>query len=66
MAKKRVLKSERGVTLSEAILFDGEPRKKVGVLYTVTTKKKPEGRQFDDLGAAKKFFAVQLSLGKKD
>lgn len=65
MAKKRVLKSERGVTLSEAILFGGQPRQKVGVSYTVTTKTKPEGRRFADLGAAKKYFAVQLSLGKK-
>jgi len=66
MAKRRVLKTERGVTLSEAILFDGEPRKKVGVSYTVTTKKKPAGRAFEDLAAAKKYFAVQVSLGRKD
>ena len=66
MAKRRVLKTERGVTLSEAILFDGEPRKKVGVSYTVTTKKKPIGRAFEDLAAAKKYFAVQVSLGSKD
>ncbi len=66
MAKRRVLKTERGVTLSEAILFDGEPRKKVGVTYMVVTKKKPTGRAFEDLAAAKKYFAVQVSLGSKD
>ena len=66
MAKKRVLKSERGVTLSESILFGGEPRQKIGVRYTVATKSKPQGRDFDDLAAAKKYFAVQLSLGKKE
>jgi hypothetical protein len=66
MSKKRVLKTERGVTLSEAILFDGQPRKKVGVTYTVVTKKKPAGRAFEDRAAAKKYFAVQVSLGNKD
>ena len=66
MAKRRVLKTERGVTLSEAILFDGEPRRKVGVTYMVVTKKKPAGRAFEDLAAAKKYFAVQVSLGSKD
>ena len=66
MAKKRVLKTERDVTLTEAILFDGQPRKKVGVVYTVATRKKPEGRAFDDLAAAKKYFAVQVSLGRKE
>jgi hypothetical protein len=66
MAKKRVLKTERGVTLSESILFDGEPRVKVGVRYTVATRKKPAGKDFDDLGAAKKYFAVQVSLGPKE
>jgi hypothetical protein len=65
MAKKRVMKTERGVTLSEAILFGGEPRQKVGVRYTVSTLKKPDGRAFDDLAAARKYFAVQVSLGKK-
>ncbi|HTT97481.1 MAG TPA: hypothetical protein VMF58_05490 [Rhizomicrobium sp.] len=64
MAKRRVLKTERGVTLTEAILFDGQPRKKVGVVYEVKTKKKPAGRAFEDLAAAKKYFAVQVSLGK--
>jgi hypothetical protein len=66
MAKKRVMKEERGVTLTEAILFGGKPRQKVGVTYTVSTPKKPEGRPFDDLAAAKKYFAVQVSLGKKN
>jgi len=66
MAKKRVLKTERGVTLTEAIIFGGAPRQKIGVSYTVSTQKKPAGRAFDDLGAAKKYFAVQVSLGKKD
>jgi len=65
MAKKRVMKTEQGVTLSEAILFGGEPRQKIGVRYTVSTPKKPEGRAFDDLAAAKKYFAVQVSLGRK-
>jgi hypothetical protein len=65
MAKKRVMKNERGVTLTESILFGGSPRQKVGVQYTVSTPKKPEGRAFDDIEAAKKYFAVQVSLGKK-
>jgi len=61
-----VLKTERGVTLTEAILFGGVPRRKVGVTYTVSTPKRPEGRAFEDLGEAKKYFAVQASLGRKD
>jgi hypothetical protein len=38
----------------------------VGVAYTVATTKKPAGRAFEDLAAAKKYFAVQVSLGKKE
>ncbi len=42
MAKRRVLKTERGVILTESISFDGEPRQKVGFAYTVATTQKPE------------------------
>jgi hypothetical protein len=66
MSKKRVLKTERGVTLSQSILFGGEPRKQVGVVYKVTTKRNPKGRDFTTIDEAKKYFAVQLSLGKKE
>jgi hypothetical protein len=63
MSKKRVLKSERGVTLTESILFGGEPRKKVGVAYTVSSARQPQGRTYETLAAAKKAFSVQVSLG---
>ncbi len=66
MAKKRVIKSARGVTLTEAIIFGGEPRKKIGVAYTVTSKRLPEGRSFDNLATAKKAFSVQVSLGGRE
>ena len=66
MAKKRIMKSERGVVLTEAILFDGQPRKRVGTQYVVSTPRKPEGRTFDSVDEAAKYFHVQLSLsGRK-
>lgn len=66
MAKKRVVKSERGVVLTEAILFGGEPRQRVGTQYIVSTPKKPEGRTFETVDEAAKYFHVQLSLaGRK-
>ena len=66
MAKKRIMKSERGVVLTEAILFDGQPRKRVGTQYVVSTPRKPEGKAFDTVDEAAKYFHVQLSLsGRK-
>ena len=66
MAKKRIMKSERGVVLTEAILFGGQPRKRIGTQYVVSTPKKPEGRIFETIDAAAKYFHVQLSLaGRK-
>lgn len=66
MAKRRVVKSERGVVLEEAILFGGEPRKRVGTQYVVSTPRKPEGKAFETVDEAAKYFHVQLSLaGRK-
>ena len=66
MAKKRVVKSERGVVLTESILFGGEPRKRVGTQYTVSTPRRPEGKTFDTVDEAAKYFHVQISLsGRK-
>ena len=66
MAKKRVLKSERGITLTESILFGGEPRKRVGTQYVVSTPRKPEGKTFEKVDEAAKYFHVQVSLnGRK-
>ena len=62
MAKKRTVKSERGVTMTEAILFGGEPRKRVGTQYVVSTPRKPEGKVFDKVDDAAKYFHVQVSL----
>ncbi len=63
MAKKRVVKSERrsrsdrGRSCSAA-----EPRTRVGTQYTVTTPRRPEGKTFDNVDDAAKFFHVQVSL----
>jgi len=66
MAKRRVVKSERGVVLTEAILFGGEPRKRIGTQYVVSTPRKPEGKAFETVDEAAKYFHVQLSLaGRK-
>lgn len=62
MAKKRVMRSEGGIVLTEVILFGGEPRARVGNQYVVTTPRKPEGRVFDTVDEAAKFFHVQVSL----
>ncbi len=63
MAKKRIVKSERGVTLTEAILFGGEPRTRIGVTYTVCSTRKPEGRSFEKLVDAMHYYNVQVGLG---
>ena len=66
MAKKRVVKSERGVVMTEEILFGGEPRKRVGTQYTVSTPRRPEGKTFERVEEAAKYFHVQVSLnGRK-
>jgi hypothetical protein len=62
MAKKRVMKSEGGIAMTEVILFGGEPRTRVGTQYVVTTPRKPEGRVFETVDEAAKFFHVQVSL----
>lgn len=62
MARKRVRMSQNGVTLTEAVLFGGTPRVRVGVTYIVQTPKLPEGRKFETLDAAKRYFSVQVSL----
>ncbi|MBN9556868.1 MAG: hypothetical protein J0I26_04990 [Alphaproteobacteria bacterium] len=66
MAKKRVLKSERGVTLTESVQFGGEPRVMTGVEYIVHSKRKPEGRVFDNKQAARKYFSVQVAFAPKE
>ena len=62
MAKKRVIKSNAGVVLTEQILFGGQPRTRVGTQYTVSTPRRPEGKTFDNVEEAAKFFHVQISL----
>jgi hypothetical protein len=62
MAKRRVLKSERGVILTEEILFGGEPRRKIDIAYTVKSKRRPEGKTFDNKAAATKYYQVQVSF----
>jgi len=62
MARKRVRMSKNGVTLTEATLFGGTPRVRIGVSYIVQTPRQPEGRNFQTLEAAKRYFSVQASL----
>lgn len=62
MARKKILKSERGVTLTEEIIFGGEPRRKIDIAYTVHSKRKPEGKTFDNKLAATKYYKVQVSF----
>ncbi len=62
MARKKVRMEKKGVTLTEAVLFGGEPRVRVGVEYIVTTPKQPKGKKFETLDAAKRYFSVQVSL----
>ncbi len=66
MAKKRVLKTERGVTLTEEVLFGGEPRQKIDIAYTVHSRRKPEGKTFTTKAAATKFYKVQVSFSPPD
>ncbi len=49
------LKTERGVTLTEEVLFGGEPRQKIDIAYTVHSKRKPEGKTFTTKAAATKY-----------
>ena len=65
MARKKVRMSRNGVSLTEAVLFGGEPRTRIGVTYIVTTPRLPDGRKFDELTPAKKFFDVQASLAPR-
>lgn len=65
MARKRVRMQQKGVTLTEAVLFGGTPRVRVGVEYVVRTPKLPEGKKFDTLAAAKRYFSVQVSLSRQ-
>lgn len=62
MARKRVRMSKNGITLTEATLFGGTPRVRIGVSYIVQTPRQPEGRAFETLEAAKRYFSVQASL----
>jgi len=62
MARKRVRMSKNGITLTEATLFGGTPRVRIGVSYIVQTPRQPEGRSFETLEAAKRYFSVQASL----
>jgi hypothetical protein len=54
--------SRNGVTLIEAVFFDGMPRTRVGVSYIVKSPRKPDGREFETIEAARKYFNVQASL----
>jgi uncharacterized phage protein gp47/JayE len=65
MSKKRVRESRNGVTLTEVILFGGAPRRPTCAKYIVQSPRKPEGREFDTLTAAQKYFNVQASLRSK-
>ncbi len=62
MSRKRVRMSKNGVTLTEASLFGGTPRVRIGVSYIVQTPRQPDGRKFETLEAAKRYFSVQASL----
>jgi hypothetical protein len=66
MAKKRILKTERGVTLVEEVLFGGEPRRKIDIAYTVRSKRRPEGKTFANKVAATKYYKVQVSFSPPD
>jgi hypothetical protein len=66
MARRRVLKSDRGVTLTEEVLFGGEPRRKIDIAYTVTSRRKPEGKTFDNKAAATKYYNVQVSFSRPE
>jgi len=50
------------VTLTEEILFGGEPRQKIDIAYTVKSKRRPEGKTFDNKAAATKYYKVQVSF----
>ena len=65
MAKKRERMSEAGVTLTERTIFGGSPRVRIGTEYVVTSKRAPDGRVFDTLAAAKKYYKVQVGLRPK-
>ncbi len=66
MARRRVLKSERGVTLTEEILFGGEPRQKIDIAYTVKSGRRPEGKSFPNRLQAVKYFQVQVAFSPPD
>lgn len=66
MAKRKVLKTERGVTLTEDVLFGGEPRRKIDIAYTVTSRRRPEGKTFDSKTAATKYYKVQVSFSPQE
>jgi hypothetical protein len=65
VAKTRVVKSEGEVVLTERILFGGEPRKRVGTEYNVATPKKPEGKTFEKVEDAARYFHIQVSLSSR-
>lgn len=62
MSRKKVRESRNGVTLIKIVLFDGVPRRRIGVNYIVQSPRAPEGKSFDNLDAAQKYFNVQASL----
>lgn len=62
MARRKILKTERGVTLTEEVIFGGEPRRKIDIAYTVHSKRRPEGKTFDNKAAATKYYNVQVSF----
>jgi hypothetical protein len=62
---RRVLRSERGVTLTKEVLFDGCPRKLMAISFVVRGPRKPEGRSFGSKNVATKFLNVQVAFGPK-
>ena len=65
MAKTRVVKSEGEVILTERIIFGGEPRKRLGTEYSVATPRRPEGKTFEKIDDAARYFHVQVSLSSR-
>ena len=65
MSRKEVRGSRNGVTLTRLVLFDGVPRRRIGVAYLVQTPQQPKGRRFDKFETARRYFDVQAGLRSK-
>ncbi len=65
MSRKTVRESRNGVTLTKLVLYDGMPRRRIGVTYVVESPRMPAGRNFETLDAAQKYFHVQASLSPR-